>query len=185
MDFEDTGLPWVMPSPNMPTPDTALVYPGMCLVEGTELSEGRGTTRPFELTGAPFVDGHALATLLDGDNLPGVRFRPVVITPTFQKHAGKACGGVQLHVTDSRAFRPYLTGVAYLRAVRRLYGDAMAWRRRAYEFVDRIPAIDLLCGSPAVREGIDAGASLDELAATWRDGEHAWAHERRPWLLYG
>jgi len=184
MYFEDTELPWVMPSPNMPTRDTALVYPGMCLVEGTELSEGRGTTRPFELTGAPFVDGHALATMLDGDNLPGVRFRPVVITPTFQKHAGKPCGGVQLHVTDTRAFRPYLTGVATLRAVRRLYGDAMAWRRRAYEFVDRIAAIDLLCGSPAVREGIDAGASLDDLAATWRDGERAWAHERRPWLLY-
>jgi len=184
MYFEDTGLPWVMPSPNMPTRDTALVYPGMCLVEGTELSEGRGTTRPFELTGAPFVDGYAVADALAAEALPGVRFRPVVITPTFQKHAGQPCGGVQLHITDRRAFRPYLTGVAYLRAVRRVHGDAMAWRRRAYEFVDRIPAIDLLCGSPAVREGIDAGASLADLAATWREAEHAWADERLDWLLY-
>jgi uncharacterized protein YbbC (DUF1343 family) len=184
MYFEDTGLPWVMPSPNMPTRDTALVYPGMCLVEGTELSEGRGTTRPFEIAGAPFVDGYALAAALEADGLPGVRFRPLVVTPTFQKHAGTPCGGVQLHVTDRRAFRPYLTGVAFLRAVRRVHGDAMRWRTRAYEFVDQIPAIDLLAGTAKIREGIDAGAGLAELAATWRDAEAAFATERTPYLLY-
>jgi uncharacterized protein YbbC (DUF1343 family) len=184
MYFEDTGLPWVMPSPNMPTRDTALVYPGMCLVEGTELSEGRGTTRPFELAGAPFVDGHSLAVALEGERLPGVRFRPMVMTPTFQKHAGRPCGGVQLHVTDRRAFRPYLTGVAFLRAVREVHGDAMQWRTRAYEFVDRIPAIDLLAGSAKLREGIDARASLAELAATWQEGEATFTAERAPHLLY-
>jgi uncharacterized protein YbbC (DUF1343 family) len=182
--FAETGLPWVMPSPNMPTCDTALVYPGMCLVEGTELSEGRGTTRPFELTGAPFLDGYAVADELAKAELPGLRVRPCVITPTFQKHAGKACGAIQLHVTDARAFRPYLTGVAYLWAVRRVHGDAMQWRRRAYEFVDQIPAIDLLCGTAKIREGIDAGASLQDLAATWRAEEDAWRQQRRAWLLY-
>jgi uncharacterized protein YbbC (DUF1343 family) len=179
MYFEDTGLPWVLPSPNMPTRDTALVYPGMCLVEGTEASEGRGTTRPFEIAGAPGVDGDRLAAQLDAYRLPGLRVRPLVFTPTFQKHAKQACGGVQLHVTDREAFRPYLTGVAFLHAIR------APWRTRAYEFVDTIPAIDLLCGSAAVREGIDAGASLDDLAATWRDAEAVWRDARRVWLLYG
>jgi uncharacterized protein YbbC (DUF1343 family) len=183
MYFDQTGLPWVLPSPNMPTLDTALVYPGGCLVEGTELSEGRGTTRPFELIGAPFIDGHALAAALAP--LPGARLRPCTFLPTFHKHAGTPCGAVQIHVTDRAAFRPYVTGVALLAAVRRLHGEAMAWRRAAYEFVDRIPAIDLLCGSPAVREGIDAGADVEELAATWQDAERDFAEARRDWLLYG
>jgi len=184
MRYADTGLPWVLPSPNMPTEDTALVYPGMCLIEGTELSEARGTTRPFEMAGAPFIDGEALAAALEAEHLPGARFRPLVFTPQFQKHAGAACGGVQIHVTDRRAFRPYLTGVAFLRAVRSLWPAELAWRTRAYEFVDRIPAIDLLCGSPAVREGIDAGASLADPAATWADAERAFCDERRAYLLY-
>src|SRR4029079_12181491 len=102
-----SGVPWGVPSPNMPPPDTALVYPGMCLVEGTELSEGRGTTRPFELAGAPFLAPQALAAARAAGDLPGVRFRPCTITPTFQKHAGQPCGAVQLHVTDRAAFRPY------------------------------------------------------------------------------
>jgi uncharacterized protein YbbC (DUF1343 family) len=185
MYFEDTGLPWVMPSPNMPTRDTALVYPGMCLVEGSELSEGRGTTRPFELAGAPYLDGDALAAALGAEALPGCRFRPVVFTPMFQKHAKTACGGVQIHVTDRRAFRPYLTGVAWLRAARQLAPDAFQWRTRAYEFVDTIPAIDLLCGSAEVRTGIDAGAPLADIAATWAAAEAAFVDERRDWLLYG
>jgi len=182
MRYADTGLPWVLPSPNMPTEDTALCYPGMCLLEGSELSEGRGTTRPFEIAGAPFVDGDALAEAMAG--LPGVKLRPLVFTPTFEKHTGVACGGVQLHVTDRAAFRPYLTGVAFLRAVRTLWPDEFAWRTRAYEFVDTIPAIDLLCGSPAVREGIDRGDSLSELAATWAAAEDAFRAERAAWLIY-
>jgi uncharacterized protein YbbC (DUF1343 family) len=184
MSYADTRLPWVLPSPNMPTVDTALVYPGMCLLEGTEVSEARGTTRPFELAGAPFVDSYALAAELDGAELPGVRFRPLVFTPTFEKHAGRACGGVQIHVTDRRAFRPYLTGVAFLRAVHELWPGDFAWRSRAYEFVDQVPAIDLLCGSSAVRTGIDSGASLADLASTWADAERDFRQRRAAWLLY-
>jgi uncharacterized protein YbbC (DUF1343 family) len=157
----------------------------MCLVEGSELSEGRGTTRPFELAGAPYLDGDAVAAALTAEALPGCRFRPVVFTPMFQKHAKSACGGVQIHVTDRHAFRPYLTGVAWLRAARQLAPDAFQWRTRAYEFVDTIPAIDLLCGSAEVRTGIDAGAPLADIAATWAAAEAAFVDERRDWLLYG
>lgn len=184
MYFEDTGLPWVMPSPNMPTVDTAVVYPGMCLVEGTEASEGRGTTRPFELFGAPFCDGEDLARELASYRLPGCVFRATGIRPAFQKHAGTVCGAVQLHVTDRRAFMPYLTGVAALRALRCVGGDNFAWRVRAYEFVDAIPAIDLLCGSPMVRTLVDARAPLADIAATWAGEEVAYAEARRAWLLY-
>jgi uncharacterized protein YbbC (DUF1343 family) len=184
MRFDHTGLPWVMPSPNMPTPDTAPVYPGMCLVEGTELSEGRGTTRPFELAGAPHLDGHRLAKDLAAMQLPGVGFRPAVFTPMFGKHAGQACGGVQLHVTSPEAFRPYRTGVAFLKACRDQAPDKFRWRERAYEFVERIPAIDLLAGTDALRKGIEAGASLDDLAARWPRDEGAWAEEREQYLLY-
>ncbi|HTM21143.1 MAG TPA: DUF1343 domain-containing protein [Kofleriaceae bacterium] len=184
MYFDDTGLPWVLPSPNMPTVDTALVYPGMCLVEGTELSEGRGTTRPFEIAGAPFVDGYRLADALAADGLPGVRARPLTFTPTFQKHAGQACGGVQLHVTDRRAFRPYLTGMAFVAACRRLWPDEFAWRTRAYEFRDDVPAFDLLAGSPAARAAIDAGAPLSAIAAAWQDAEQRFRDARGAWLLY-
>jgi uncharacterized protein YbbC (DUF1343 family) len=184
MFYDQTELPWVMPSPNMPTLDTALVYPGMCLVEGTELSEGRGTTRPFEIAGAPWVDGYALAEALAKDDLPGVLFRPLGFFPMFQKHGGTSCGGVQIHVTDRRAFRPYLTGVAFIRAARGLDPDAFAWRTRAYEFVDDIPAIDLLAGSEALRAGIDNGASMAELAATWADAEQAFHQQRAEHLLY-
>jgi uncharacterized protein YbbC (DUF1343 family) len=184
MRYADTGLPWVFPSPNMPTCDTALVYPGMCLLEGTELSEGRGHTRPFEVSGAPFIDGHALAEALAAEDLPGVRFRPLTFTPTFNKHARTACGGVQLHVTDADAFLPYLTGVAFLRAVHALWPSAFRWRQRAYEFVADRPAIDLLTGSPAVREGIERGDSLAELQRTWSDDERAFASARARWMLY-
>lgn len=182
MYFEDTGLPWILPSPNMPTRDTALVYPGMCLVEGTELSEGRGTTRPFELSGAPFIDSQALAEALA--DLPGLVPRPVVFRPTFHKWAGQPCGGVQLHVTDRETFRPYLTGVAFLREIRMRWPEHFAWRTKAYEFVADIPAIDLLAGSALVRQGIDAGAALADLAATWADAEAAFRDQRGAWLLY-
>jgi uncharacterized protein YbbC (DUF1343 family) len=186
-DFDATSLPWIQPSPNMPTLDTAYVYPGMCLVEGTELSEGRGTTRPFELVGAPFVsyaEARALAAALEREDLPGVRFRPVVFTPTHQKFAGRRCGGVQLHVVARRSFRPYLTGVAVLRAFRHMWPDAFRWRTREYEFVADKPAIDLLAGGPELREGIDAGLGLEALAATWRPAEQAFREQRARWLLY-
>lgn len=181
---DETGLPWVMPSPNMPTCDTALVYPGMCLVEGTELSEGRGTTRPFEISGAPFVDGHALAAALGAEELPGVTFRPLVFRPCFHKHNGVECGGVQLHVTDREAFRPYLTGVAFLRAVHDLWPGDFAWRERPYEFVTDKSAIDLLTGSDQVRLGIERGDTLQDLQGTWDSAERAFASSRDKWLIY-
>lgn len=184
MGFAATGLPWVMPSPNMPTVDTALVYPGMCAVEGSELSEGRGTTRPFELAGAPYLDPYRLAAALDAERLPGVRFRPVVFRPTFQKHAGQPCGGVQQHVTDAHAYRPYLTGLAFLKAAWQVADGAAAWRAKAYEFVDDVPAIDLLTGDARARPLIEAGAPLPELVATWAEAEQAFREARRPHLLY-
>jgi uncharacterized protein YbbC (DUF1343 family) len=185
MLYDHTGLPWVMPSPNMPTVDTALVYPGGCLVEGTELSEGRGTTRPFELSGAPWLDPYKLADAMTAMNLPGCRLRPLYFTPTFQKHAKQACGGVQIHLTNVDAFRPYRTSVAFLKAAYEQRPEpATFWRTRAYEFVDTIPAIDLLAGNAQLREGIEAGASLDDLAARWPRDEGAFQEEREAFLLY-
>jgi uncharacterized protein YbbC (DUF1343 family) len=184
MRFDHTGLPWVLPSPNMPTPDTALVYPGMCLVEGTELSEGRGTTRPFELAGAPYLDGYRLAAELSAMELPGVMFRPAVFTPMFQKHHGKPCGGVQLHITNPETYRPYRTGVAFLKACYDQSPASFRWRDKAYEFVDTIPAIDLLAGGDALRKAIEGGASLPELTARWPRDEGDFAAERADYLLY-
>lgn len=185
MLYDHTGLPWVMPSPNMPTVDTALVYPGGCLVEGTELSEGRGTTRPFELSGAPWLDPYKLAAEMTAMNLPGCALRPLYFTPTFQKHAKQACGGVQIHLTNVDAFRPYRTSVAFLKAAYAQRPEpATFWRTRAYEFVDTIPAIDLLAGNAQLREGIEAGASLDDLAARWPRDEGAFQEERETFLLY-
>jgi uncharacterized protein YbbC (DUF1343 family) len=184
MLFRDTGLPWVMPSPNMPTFDTALVYPGLCLIEGTEVSEGRGTTKPFELFGGPGIDGRSMASRLSDLKLEGVRFRPVSFKPGFQKHAGRTCGGVQIHVTDVRAFAPYKTGVAVLLALKAEAGADFRWREKPYEFVTDRPAIDLLTGSPAVREGVEQGASLPDLEATWKKGEAEFRESRREFFLY-
>jgi uncharacterized protein YbbC (DUF1343 family) len=185
MWFDETGLPWVLPSPNMPTLDTAIVYPGMCMLEGTELSEGRGTTRPFELAGAPGLDGFALAERLAATELiDGAVFRPVTFEPTFQKHARTPCGGVQIHVVDRDRYPSTRAGVAFVAAVRSLLGDRFQWRTRAYEFVDAICAFDLLAGSAAIRAGIEAGASVDELCDSWVDNQAAFAAERAPFLLY-
>ena len=183
MMFADTGLPWVMPSPNMPTPDTALVYPGQCLFEATNLSEGRGTTRPFEIVGAPFLDGHAWAAALAETKPAGVRLRPIVFRPTFHKFARQACGGVQLHITDAAAFRPYRTGVALIAAARKLGGDDFRWRSEPYEFVADPPAIDLLTGSDEVRRAIDAGAAPRDLEALFLPFERAFSELRQPALL--
>ena len=184
MDYEQTGLPWVLPSPNMPTVATAFVYPGLCLLEGTELSEGRGTTCPFEIFGAPYIDGDRLAATLAEDDLPGVRLRPLGFRPTFHKFAGEACGGLQLHVTDRARFRPLLTGVAILRAVRRLYPREFRWRERPYEFVSDRLAIDLLAGGPWLREQLEAQAPLSRIASGWRTDEDAFRRDRADCLLY-
>ncbi len=168
------GARWVLPSPNMPTLDTALVYPGGCLVEGTNLSEGRGTTRPFEIVGAPFVDGVRLARELAATSLPGFVARPLHFLPTFQKHAGKACGGVQIHVTDARAFRPVATYLALVALAHQQAPEQFAFRTERYEFVDDVPAFDLLTGDAEARERISRGDSALDVAgaiATLRRGE--------------
>jgi len=181
--FDATGLPWVLPSPNMPTLDTAFVYPGQCLVEATNLSEGRGTTRPFEIVGAPFLDGYRLAARLGALGLPGVRFRPLSFRPMFHKFAGRSCGGVQLHVTDRAAFRPYRTGLALLAAARAEAPAEFRWRSEPYEFVADPPAIDLLTGSDAARRGVESGATVEELAAGLVEFERAFVERRAPHLL--
>lgn len=183
-EFDATGLPWIPPSPNMPTLDTARVYPGMCMIEGTNLSEGRGTTTPFELWGAPFLDPWELAEALEAEQLAGVAFRPAYFEPTFQKQARKTCGGVMLHVTDREAFQPVRTGVACLMAARRLGGDAFQWRTEEYEYRSDVPAIDLLAGDADLRRGIDAGRSLAELTAGWDEALSRFLPLRKKHLLY-
>ncbi len=160
------------PSPNMPTVATAIVYPGMCLVEGTNLSEGRGTTRPFEYVGFPGIDPRRLAERLNAEELPDVRFLPVTFRPTFQKHAGQSCGGVFVAPTGE-AFQPVRTGLAVLIAFRDLLGDRFRWRTERYEFVEHIPAIDLLFGSDRERTMIDAGARWRDIAKLWEPEEAA------------
>ncbi|HEV7868909.1 MAG TPA: DUF1343 domain-containing protein [Chthoniobacteraceae bacterium] len=182
--FDETGLPWVLPSPNMPTLETAIVYPGQCLIEGTNLSEGRGTTRPFELCGAPWIDAAKLAQRMNAEKLPGVRFRAAWFRPTFQKHAGKDCGGVQLHVTDRTTFQPVRTSLALLSAMREMSGAHFAWRTEVYEFVRDPIAIDLLFGSARERIHLEANRPWRDVAKTWTAEEAAFTHRRHTALLY-
>ncbi|HQA25533.1 MAG TPA: DUF1343 domain-containing protein [Candidatus Competibacteraceae bacterium] len=184
MYFEDTGLPWIYPSPNMPTVDTAVVYPGMCLVEATEWSEGRGTCRPFEIAGAPGIDPEALAAELSRYRLPGCRFRPLYFRPKFQKQAERTCGGVQIHLTDRARFDSYLTGAAFLQSVKRVAPEVFAWRAKPYEFVADIPAIDLLAGDDQLRLALEADADLGDLAAQWAQERAAFEEVRREAFLY-
>jgi len=184
MAWEDTGLPWVAPSPNMPTPDTARVYPGGCLVEGTNLSEGRGTTRPFEWIGAPYLDGPRLARALERRGLPGVRFRPVGFEPAFHKWKSQRCGGVQIHVTDAARFKPFAAYLALIAEARRQAPRHLRWHRPPYEFERvRLP-MDLLCGGPGIRRAIERGVSLARLETSWRPDLARFARARRPYLLY-
>jgi uncharacterized protein YbbC (DUF1343 family) len=185
MGFRETALPWVTPSPNMPTAETALVYPGTCLLEGTNLSEGRGTTRPFELLGAPWLDGQRLAADLGAERLAGVRFRPASFVPTWDKHARVRCHGVELHVTDAARFRPFRTALAAIVHARRQDASRFAWRTEPYEFVSDVLAFDLLCGSSREREAIEAGASPSELARPLGPEERAFDRRRTPYLRYG
>jgi uncharacterized protein YbbC (DUF1343 family) len=184
MLWEDTGLPWVAPSPNMPTPDTARVYPGGCLIEGTNMSEGRGTTRPFEWVGAPWLDAHAYAEALSAERLPGVVFRPTRFRPTFQKWAGQVCGGVQLHVTDQARFKPFLTGLAVIAVARRQAPRSFRWRRPPYEFERRLLPIDILLGTDAIRRAIERGQSLGTIERSWQADLAKWRRHRTAALLY-
>jgi uncharacterized protein YbbC (DUF1343 family) len=182
---DETGLPWVAPSPNMPTLDTATVYPGMCLLEATNLSEGRGTTRPFEIFGAPFLNTSTLAQILGTLELPGVQLRPILFRPAFQKWAGETCEGFQIHVADRTVVRPYRLGLALIWAIARLHPGDFCWRDQPYEFVSDIPAIDLLCGTAAVREAIEAGAGYPELVAAAIEGSGPFLERIDEILVYG
>jgi len=184
MYFEDTGLPWVLPSPNMPTVDTAVVYPGGCLIEGTNLSEGRGTTRPFEIIGAPFINPDQLAGLLNRDKLPGVTFRACRFEPTFHKFKEEACGGVQIHVRDRRTFQPFLTTLTLIQRAYDLYSPQFSWRNPPYEYETEKWPFDILCGTDAVRKAIEASQSITSLQKSWRADCARFARERKPFLLY-
>jgi len=184
MYADGTGLPWVMPSPNIPTLDTAIVYPGTVLFEGTMLSEGRGTTRPFELVGAPWIEAERFAAEMNGLGLPGAYFRPAGFEPTFQKHARQPCGGCQIHVTDRDAFRPVITGVALIREFYGTAPDLFAWREPPYEYEhDKMP-IDILAGSDTLRQQVESGTPIAEIAASWKDDETEFERLRRPFLMY-
>jgi uncharacterized protein YbbC (DUF1343 family) len=184
MYFDATGIPWVLPSPNVPTLDTAIVYPGAVLFEGTNVSEGRGTTKPFELVGAPWVVAEPFADAMNRLGLPGVHFRPAVIEPTFHKHAHTSCGGCQIHVIDRAQFRPVETGVALVIAFRSSDRERFAWREPPYEYEhERLP-IDILSGSPSVREHIEAGVSAREIARSWHSAVEPFMETRARFLLY-
>jgi uncharacterized protein YbbC (DUF1343 family) len=184
MHFDETGIPWVMPSPNIPTLDSAMVYPGTVLFEGTNVSEGRGTTRPFELLGAPWVEPEPFAAALNGAGLPGVHFRPVSFEPTFHKHVGLPCGGCQVHVQDRRRFRPVETGVALLEAFRRAGPDRFAWRDPPYEYEYEKRPIDILAGTPDLRTQIEGDLPAAEIAESWRPKVKEFETLRRECLLY-
>lgn len=183
MFYDDTPLPWVMPSPNMPTLDTAIVYPGAVLFEGTKLSEGRGTTRPFELIGAPWIDGERLAEAMNARGLDGVHFRPVFFEPTFQKHAKQTCGGVQLHVLDRDAFRPVRAAVELIDEFHRQEPSRFEWREPPYEYEHEKMPIDILYGSDALRRAV-ADGSVRSLIDGWKADEDQFRRLREPFLLY-
>jgi uncharacterized protein YbbC (DUF1343 family) len=184
MYFEDTGLPFVMPSPNIPTVDTCVVFPATVHVEGTELSEGRGTTKPFELNGAPYIDPWEWAAALEEYNFPGVEFRQTYFQPTFQKHAKVTCGGLQLHVTDSAAFTPVIVGIAMIKTAYDLYPDKFKWKQDAYEYeFDKNP-FDVVSGTDKIRKAIEAGGTIEEIEGSWAKGLADFVKARRAVLLY-
>src|SRR6266850_513793 len=182
--YDETDAPWVLPSPNIPTPQTTAVFPATVHLEGTQMSEGRGTTKPFEFAGAPYIDADDFAAALTRFNFPGVYFRSCVFMPTYQKHAGQACGGVQIHVTDREAFEPVVAGIAIVKTAFDMYGGQFRWKDPPYEYeYDRNP-FDLISGSLRVREAIERGDSLEAIAASWADPLEEFRALRERFLLY-
>ncbi len=184
MYFRETGLPWVYPSPNMPSPETAWLYPGQVLWEGANISEGRGTTRPFHLCGAPFIDALSVKEELDSYDLPGVVFRPAVFEPTFHKFQGQVCQGLELHPMDKRSFKPYLTSLTILEVLLRRYPEQFAWKQPPYEYeYERMP-IDLILGDKSVRQGLESGLSAVEMEKKWLPELEGFIKQRAEYLLY-
>jgi uncharacterized protein YbbC (DUF1343 family) len=182
--YDETDAPWVMPSPNMPTVETTVVFPATVYFEGTQVSEGRGTTRPFEIVGAPFINSDDYAEALNSLELPGVTFRAVEFLPTFQKHADTGCGGVFIHVLDREAFKPVITGAAMVKTCFDLYGSEFKWKNPPYEYVfDRNP-FDVIAGTTKLRESFERGAGLDEIESSWREDEKSFRALREKYFLY-
>jgi uncharacterized protein YbbC (DUF1343 family) len=182
--YNDTDAPWVLPSPNMPTLDAATVFPGTVHLEGTQMSEGRGTTKPFELVGAPYIDADRFAEALNGLKLPGVFFRACVFLPTFQKHAGKACGGVQIHVGDRESFEPALTGIAVVKTAFDMYPDDFKWKEPPYEYEYERNPFDVISGTARLREAIERRDSLESIKESWQAPLSEFAALRETFLLY-
>lgn len=182
--FERTGLPWVLPSPNIPTVDTCVVFPATVHIEGTEMSEGRGTTKPFELNGAPNIDPYVWVDELEKLGFEGVAFRHSFFRPTFQKWAGQTCGGVQIHVTDREAFTPVIVGIAMVKTAYDLYTDKFQWKQSAYEYVFDKNPFDVVCGTDKIRKQIEARLSLKEIEDSWAKGLEEFADVRKHCLLY-
>jgi uncharacterized protein YbbC (DUF1343 family) len=181
---DETDAPWVMPSPNIPTVDSATVFPGTVHFEGTQLSEGRGTTRPFELVGAPYIDPEKYAKRLNDLKLPGVFFRSCIFRPTFQKHGGVSCGGVQMHVTNRSEFEPVFAGIAMVKVAYEMYGAEFRWKEPPYEYVfDRNP-FDVIAGTSSIRQAIEKGSALEEIREGWQAGLEAFLQVRERYLLY-
>jgi len=183
--WEDTGLEWVNPSPNMPSEKTALLYPGMCLLEATNISEGRGTTRPFEILGAPFINPYELVEALENYSLEGVYFRPLYFIPTFNKFAGEKCGGLQIHIRDKKALKPFKIGVVIIKVIKELYPDYFRWREPPYEYEFKKLPIDILAGSNHLREALDRGDPIEEMETWWKlEGEVFNKEVRSKYLIY-
>jgi uncharacterized protein YbbC (DUF1343 family) len=182
--FDETDAPWVLPSPNMPTLDSATIFPGTVHLEGTQISEGRGTTRPFELVGAPYIEAGHFARKLESEGLPGVRFRATSFLPTFQKHAGVTCGGVQIHVLDRLELRPVITGLAVLKSCFELYGENFHWKEPPYEYVFDKNPFDVISGTDRLRISFERGDSLEDLERSWRAEVSGFEEARQKYLMY-
>jgi uncharacterized protein YbbC (DUF1343 family) len=181
---DETDAPWVMPSPNMPTVETTVVFPATVYFEGTQVSEGRGTTRPFEIVGAPYIDAKQYKDALTSLELPGVIFRETNFLPTFQKHRDTVCGGAALHVTDRKQFKPVITGIGMVKTAYDLYKSDFEWKSPPYEYVfDRNP-FDVIAGTLKTREQIESGVDLNEIELSWKDGVESFEAKRREYLLY-
>jgi len=181
---DETDAPWVLPSPNMPTLDSATVFPGTVHFEGTQVSEGRGTTRPFELIGAPYIDPEEYASALNDLSLAGVFFRACVFQPTFQKHAGVSCGGVQIHVLDREVFEPVLAGVAMAKLAHDMYKESFRWKEPPYEYVFDKNPFDVIAGSDKTRKAFEQGLSLSEIEASWQSELNEFRRLRENYLMY-
>jgi uncharacterized protein YbbC (DUF1343 family) len=182
--YDETDAPWILPSPNLPTVEGCVVYPGTVFLEGTMISEGRGTTRPFELIGAPYAEAYAVAEYLNDLQLPGVYFRPHSFLPTFQKHVGQICHGVQIHVLSRATFKPVRTGIAIIKAYHDLYPEEFRWKEPPYEYEFNRNPFDVIAGTLRLREQIEGGAALLDIAAQWEAGENDFAQQRAASLLY-